>query len=106
MHTPARLDAGLRHRLPSSRKGDTTEAVNAAALNQMPRLNKAVFLKEMTCTPVFYSASRCDESILLDLPGLFESILLDLAGCCCLEQARLGETAIYAASALSPASGS
>src|SRR3984957_1013559 len=47
--TPNELGSGFRHKLPSSMKGAVTHAISAAALSQMPRLNRAVFLKEMTC---------------------------------------------------------
>src|ERR1700674_5263684 len=41
------LGRGLRQRSPSSAEGPATKPISARALSQIPRLNRAVFLKEM-----------------------------------------------------------
>ena len=47
MPTANKLDAGFCRRLPSIQEGVAANAINAAAVSQIPRLNKIVFLNEM-----------------------------------------------------------
>src|SRR5258708_22859178 len=47
MPTANKLDEGFCSRLPSSTEGITANAINAAAVSQIPSLSKAVFLNEM-----------------------------------------------------------
>jgi hypothetical protein len=57
MPTANKLDTGFCRRLSSSTERATTNAINAAALSQIPRLNKIVFLNEMTCISKTFSTS-------------------------------------------------
>ena len=78
MHIAKRPGSGFRHRLPSRTEGVATQASSAAALSQTPRLNKTVFLKEMTfirradaprVTPML-KAFRRERIACLDLAGI------------------------------------
>src|SRR5271165_5838162 len=56
---PTRLGSGFARRPSSSSRGAATQAITAAALSQIPRLNSAVFLKEMTRMAVALPSAGC-----------------------------------------------